>query len=626
MRTSVAATLAVCGIALAACQQKSPSAPRAAHPLFALQDGAHNSGNPDFFFLPPMVGDPSGDANFDPGAFDPNLQPVVVVCALTGTGCGATVAQFSMTSGTGSEQIRVDAVDGYYIVNWHTDASTPALDPALNYRIVVSVGATQLGFADVDVVSSGKELRNVQTGEYIGLKDGRTLPIKFRIEDAALCDPPGTRPCTSEAVDIGADAPEHTILLYTDAGEPYGALRTQPQAGLDPGTVVTFTLQPCDGFTGDAASAYTQISDCLHITADPPIPEILPNGFDPKATVSVCTPISIPYPAPAAAGVFRQDDETGEVFELDHTDENICVPPGGAAHRAAQWHTGLPPAGNTGFTSRILAAIPIGRALIDSVLLGSYDLEIEGPRVSYTAFLNNQTATTLSSIQLQAWIQQGDAKRAAGGTLVTCTPTLGSLPPGLCQFNFSLVASNAGAGVGTLVGGSATARFELGDGENVLDTLLVPITLDRVDQSNDPPTGTSYGCGGEGSLYQSLTPALSPLTAVELRLRAGGSYPTGGISTTINVRDGGPAGTILGTATAFAGIRATGDQILLRFTFTAPITITTGNPLVIEWITLPDAVLTWMGSTGNPYAGGTAFNCAAAPLADTDYNFKTLSQ
>lgn len=36
------------------------------------------------------------------------------------------------------------------------------------------------------VVSNGKELKNVDTGEYIPLKDGRTLPIKFRIEERVL--------------------------------------------------------------------------------------------------------------------------------------------------------------------------------------------------------------------------------------------------------------------------------------------------------------------------------------------------------------------------------------------------------------------------------------------------------
>ena len=36
------------------------------------------------------------------------------------------------------------------------------------------------------MVNSGKDLKNVDTNEYIALKDGRTLPIKFRIEEGAI--------------------------------------------------------------------------------------------------------------------------------------------------------------------------------------------------------------------------------------------------------------------------------------------------------------------------------------------------------------------------------------------------------------------------------------------------------
>ncbi|MBI4542543.1 MAG: hypothetical protein HY705_05895, partial [Gemmatimonadetes bacterium] len=72
------------------------------------------------------------------------------------------------------------AEEEYYIVNWHTDQF--ALDPAVTYRIRALVGDVELGFADVDVVSGGKELKDVSTGEFIPLLDGRTLPIKFRIE------------------------------------------------------------------------------------------------------------------------------------------------------------------------------------------------------------------------------------------------------------------------------------------------------------------------------------------------------------------------------------------------------------------------------------------------------------
>jgi len=77
-----------------------------------------------------------------------------------------------------------DAGSQYYQVDWHTDLFN--LDPAKTYRLNVVVGGIVLGFADVDVVSNGSALKNVNTNEFVPLKDGRTLPIKFRIERGAL--------------------------------------------------------------------------------------------------------------------------------------------------------------------------------------------------------------------------------------------------------------------------------------------------------------------------------------------------------------------------------------------------------------------------------------------------------
>jgi hypothetical protein len=79
----------------------------------------------------------------------------------------------------GPESLRLEA--DHYIVNWHSGDF--ALDPSRTYRILVMAGPVELGHADVDVVSSGRELRNVATNEYVALLDGRTLPIRFRIED-----------------------------------------------------------------------------------------------------------------------------------------------------------------------------------------------------------------------------------------------------------------------------------------------------------------------------------------------------------------------------------------------------------------------------------------------------------
>ncbi|MEJ2185484.1 MAG: aspartyl protease family protein [Gemmatimonadota bacterium] len=158
-------------------------------PLDEIVDAAHGGGNQDFFFLPPLVPDPSGNAAFDADAFDASLAPVVEVCALDADGCAATQPDmfpltYTMSDGPGSETVRLDAEAENYIVNWHTDDF--GLDPDVTYRIHVRVAGTELGHADVDVAESGGALRNINTNEYVPLKDGRTLPIKFRVEQGAV--------------------------------------------------------------------------------------------------------------------------------------------------------------------------------------------------------------------------------------------------------------------------------------------------------------------------------------------------------------------------------------------------------------------------------------------------------
>ena len=173
----------VASLALVSCAERA-NAPTALRPpgvpRFEIRDGAHNSGNPHFYFLPPIVASPSAA-----GTFDASQAPSVTVCQLTSSDCAPVVAQFSMTTGTGSTVVRVDATNQLYIVNWQTDQCTtgPCTLPSGNvYRIRVLVAGTELGHADVEVVPSQQEAKNVNTGEFFPLVDGRTLPVKFRIE------------------------------------------------------------------------------------------------------------------------------------------------------------------------------------------------------------------------------------------------------------------------------------------------------------------------------------------------------------------------------------------------------------------------------------------------------------
>ena len=155
-----------------------PTATPRARPALSISDGAHG-GNAHFFFLPPIVPAPAPT-----GTFDASVSPEVRICQWNGSSCVVEIAAYSLTSGTGGELVKVDDVAQHYQVNWHTKLF--ALVLGAQYRIRVLVGNQELGHADVNPVSGGQGLKNVDTGEYIALKDGSTLPIKFRIEVGAV--------------------------------------------------------------------------------------------------------------------------------------------------------------------------------------------------------------------------------------------------------------------------------------------------------------------------------------------------------------------------------------------------------------------------------------------------------
>src|SRR2546430_3768880 len=68
-------------LAVAACSSdRNPTAPRN-RPEFAISDGAHQGGTPGFFFLPPLVAQPTTGGAFD--ADIPTLNPQVAICDIT---------------------------------------------------------------------------------------------------------------------------------------------------------------------------------------------------------------------------------------------------------------------------------------------------------------------------------------------------------------------------------------------------------------------------------------------------------------------------------------------------------------------------------------------------------------
>lgn len=159
-----------------ACADQTLTEPAVPGPNFEIADAAR-AYKAGFYWLPPTVADP-----LYAGTFDAVLSPAVEICELVDGACGTVIATYTMTTGPGGELVRLHVDEENYHVNWHTDEFE--LSTTGFYRVSVRAGIYDvlLGFADVQPVSNGSGLKNVDTGEYIGLVDGRTLPIKFRIE------------------------------------------------------------------------------------------------------------------------------------------------------------------------------------------------------------------------------------------------------------------------------------------------------------------------------------------------------------------------------------------------------------------------------------------------------------
>src|SRR6266566_7361115 len=216
------ATAAV-SLVLVGCADRvnAPTAVRPGAPSFEIRDGAHNSGNPHFYFLPPIVASPNAT-----GGFDATQAPSVTVCLLAGSDCGPVVAQFSMTAGTGSAVVRLDATNQLYVVNWQTDqcVTGPCTLPSGNvYRVRVLVAGTELGHADVQVVASQQEAKNVNTGEFFPLVDGRTVPVKFRVEQGAVFFAgPSTQPLMIQTPVSAAGSSVQLVIPAGALSQPTG--------------------------------------------------------------------------------------------------------------------------------------------------------------------------------------------------------------------------------------------------------------------------------------------------------------------------------------------------------------------------------------------------------------------
>jgi hypothetical protein len=215
-----------------------------------VADAATEGAREGFYFLPPLV----SEAAYS-GEFDESLLPhlTVAICKLGATGCtGPLIATFNADPRRGAELLRLDPALEQYVANWETRTN---LDPLPNYRVTVLAVGRPIGHLDLDVVSNANQVKGVDASQFVALVAGRTLPIRFRVENGAflIAGPAGGRASLAGGlVEIGVPAGALTtpVAMFADpvADEPVESV------GLIAGTV--FDITP----SGTAFSASVRLS------------------------------------------------------------------------------------------------------------------------------------------------------------------------------------------------------------------------------------------------------------------------------------------------------------------------------------------------------------------------------
>jgi hypothetical protein len=274
-----------------------------------ISDGAHG-GNPDFFFLPPLVSNPASDPNYDVGKANGALAAslTVEVCLLQAapvnsqgqpvpTDCvaGPPIKKFP----AGTVQLQGTGDDIFYMVLWKTSDSNLDVTKFYRIRVLVEGSTVPLGVADVDPMSTMKEFKNARTGELIPLLDDSSLPIKFRVERGALCLPGAL--CNS--VTVTNNNPSGSTIVTVDGGSGAVAGAKFPNGWLPPGgpqsvvvTISSVNTGVSDPVTGAEAVpchanlALQQFRGCFNFITTPTLQPIDESGaqFATPVTVAVC--------------------------------------------------------------------------------------------------------------------------------------------------------------------------------------------------------------------------------------------------------------------------------------------------------------------------------------------------
>lgn len=162
---------------------------------------------------------------------------------------------------------------------------------------------------------------------------------------------------------------------------------------------------------------------------------------------------------------------------------------------------------------------------------GGATLAIGGPGILYQATISNRTTGQRAGLAMKVFIEQGEARRAAGDELITCAAAPGALQMGTCVWpSYRLMANNTYAGRGSLVPGPATAIVQL--------VQLTPNGYERLGSRAYPITLS----GPQGVLSVNVAPSDTVLDQIGITAQLVATVQaTGGVSTGVSWMSSNPA-------------------------------------------------------------------------------------
>lgn len=288
-------------------------------PSAVIADGSKVGGNPDFFWLFPMVAPPIKHPNYDKGMSDGSQRPDLFICALDAT----TVAQVSETTQCksggysksflgitpGFRHASADDDIGQYHQWWLTPRSNDVF-----YRIRAKVGAVELGFIDVQTVTKLRDAFMVNRNLFTPQIDGFPMLIRFRIEQGALCFVEGA---CSTGVGVVNTKTGGTVVAPDGSG-----VEIPPQG--PSGQTLVVTVSDCPDIPTDLPYK----SACVRVVTNPPVTTLAV-----PATVWVCDGPPSGLSAQQTRYTMYRYDAPSTTTALPHADDQcptVSAPVGAA--------------------------------------------------------------------------------------------------------------------------------------------------------------------------------------------------------------------------------------------------------------------------------------------------------